>query len=290
MASGCSASGPGWVASRRGAEGFGLGAGLRRTLLRDLDPSGEPARRQDPPRDERADRHADEPRGPLGEALHDARERPRQVVADLAERPVADRGVARKQAVEVEHDPVERGKYQRPSRSIHPRLAPPGRTTSRSPPYRPRRRGLIPAARRPRLDPRSARPDPTAGASPSHDPDAIVPDGRASRVPSGPRRPAPGPGWPLPRSSSAHGPPSRSVWKTSSVSSRPGRPAARRRACSSLTPLPNPVPSSRTTAVSAGNRANSSAHVRPSRASTLRPVSQQRLSGTTAIRTGLRPK
>src|SRR4051794_6322148 len=85
-------------------------------------------------------------------------------------------------------------------------------------------------------------------------------------------------------------PPSRRVWKMSSVSSNSGRPASRRRALSSLTPLPRPVPSSRTTALSPGSRANSSAQVTPSRASTIRPVIQQRLSGSTTIKAGLRPK
>src|SRR4051794_14725469 len=69
----------------------------------------------------------------------------------------------------------------------------------------------------------------------------------------------------------------------SSESSRSGRPAARRRARSSLIPLPSPEPSSRTTALSAGSRANSSAHVTPSRAWTIRPVIQQRLSERIAI-------
>src|SRR4051794_203709 len=85
-------------------------------------------------------------------------------------------------------------------------------------------------------------------------------------------------------------PPSRRVWKMSSVSSNSGRPAARRRALSSLAPLPRPVPSSRTTALSAGSRANSPAQVRPSRATAIRPVIQQRLSGSTTIRAGLGPK
>ena len=42
--------------------------------------------------------------------------------------------------------------------------------------------------------------------------------------------------------------------------------------------------------MSAGNRANSAAQVTPSRASTIRPVIQQRLSGSTTIRAGLGPK
>ena len=79
---------------------------------------------------------------------------------------------------------------------------------------------------------------------------------------------------------------------------RPGRerlppPAVARqgrRALSSLTPLPRPVPSSLTTASSAGTRANSSAHVTPSRALTIRPVIQQRLSGSTTIRAGFGPR
>ena len=59
---------------------------------------------------------------------------------------------------------------------------------------------------------------------------------------------------------------------SASLPSPPGanrRTSTRRRARSSLTPLPSPEPSSRTTARGAGNRANSSAHVAPSRASTL---------------------
>jgi hypothetical protein len=50
------------------------------------------------------------------------------------------------------------------------------------------------------------------------------------------------------------------------------------------------VPSSRTTAFNAGSRANSRAQVTPSRASAIRPVIQQRLSGSTTIRAGLGPK
>src|SRR5512142_603239 len=76
----------------------------------------------------------------------------------------------------------------------------------------------------------------------------------------------------------------------SSVSSMSAWPAARRRARSNFNPLPRPLPSSRTTALSAGNRANSWAHVTPSRAWTIRPESQQRLSGSTTIRTGFGPK
>src|SRR3954470_6161817 len=85
-------------------------------------------------------------------------------------------------------------------------------------------------------------------------------------------------------------PPSRSVWKTSSVWPNSGRPASRRRELSNLTPLPRPVPSSRTTALSAGSRANPPAQVTPSRVPAIRPVIQQRLSGSTTIRAGFGPK
>src|SRR5512135_2883361 len=76
----------------------------------------------------------------------------------------------------------------------------------------------------------------------------------------------------------------------SSESSRSGCPAARRRARSSFSPLPRPLPSSRTTPLSAENRANSTAHVSPSRASTIRPPTQHRLPGSPSIKTGLAQK
>src|SRR6516165_233455 len=77
----------------------------------------------------------------------------------------------------------------------------------------------------------------------------------------------------------------------SSMSSRSSqRPSTRRRARSSFSPLPKPLPSSRTTVPNAEKRANSTAHVSPLRASTIRPATQQRLPGSTSIKTGLREK
>src|SRR5271166_399000 len=77
----------------------------------------------------------------------------------------------------------------------------------------------------------------------------------------------------------------------SSMSSRSShRPSARRRARSNFSPLPKPLPSSRTTVPNAENRANSTAHVSPLRAWTIRPATQQRLPGSTSIKTGLGEK
>ena len=144
-------------------------------------------------------------------------------------------------------------------------------------------------SRRPRPDPRAARPGARAGSKVRHDPGTIVPDGHADRIPSGPRRPLQGAG------GRARGLPQRTPPFTERMEDvervvEVGEAGGARRPRSSFIPLPSPEPSSRTTASSAGNRANSSAQVAPSRASTSRPVSQQRLSGSTTIRTGRRPK
>ena len=98
------------------------------------------------------------------------------------------------------------------------------------------------------------------------------------------------PEWPRPKSAAGHAPPRGACGETSSVWPNSGRPASRRRRLSRLIPLPRPEPSSRTTARSAGSRANSRAHVTPSRVPAIRPVIQQRLSGSTTISAGLGPK
>ena len=120
-------------------------------------------------------------------------------------------------------------------------------------------------------------------------PSAILPHGPAGPTPSGPLRLAPGRGWPrpgCPQGTATLAERVKDVQRILEIRLSCGATSGTLQ----LQPLAQAAAIVPDDAAGAENRANSTAHVWPSRASTIRPPTQHRLPGSTSIKTGLGPK